>query len=319
MSNNKSNKFSTAKFSSEIPQSNNLKNKKPWLLVDLTVLLIIFVGSTTYFAYQNYRLKRNIETRCQEISTSNKESSNEELSIQKNRKSLPEYGLPIIREDQEPLEETESLSIEEAEKFQNYNGEFLSASLPASWRIIEYRDGKGTDNLSDGEYRGLTGMEIRDSSNRILFQLSAVYGIGGREHCEKIYIFNTADDYTYNAIEYALFDLQRNSLPDYKPEIVYLGNNFVEMSVFGTKLRRIGYKYYWSESFMGEFVPLCDNGMDNKFVHFPILKFDIVDKPSDSRFLNGHYSNLYSVRIFQEIPVEEYPMLDAVLSSLKTL
>jgi len=253
--------------------------------------------------------------------TSNKTLSNEELWIQRERKSPLEYGLPIIREDQEPLEKTESLPKEKVKKFLSYKGEFVSAKLPVDWKIIEYRNGEGTDGLSNGIYRGLTGMEIRNSNNQTLFRLSAINGIGGRERCEEIYIFNIASDYTYDKIEYALYDLEGESSPDYKPKIVYLGNNFVEMNIFGTKLRRIGYKYYWSEYFSSPFVPLCDNGTGSKFISFPTLKFDIEDqllRPND-QFLNGYYSNSYSVVISQEIPIEEYSMLDAVLSSLKAL
>ena len=52
--------------------------------------------------------------------TSNKTLSNEELWIQRERKSPLEYGLPIIREDQEPLEKTESLPKEKVKKFYSF-------------------------------------------------------------------------------------------------------------------------------------------------------------------------------------------------------
>lgn len=269
-------------------------------------IILVFLGA---FGYWLYREKVISSPMTKENNKMEKEKSDLEK-------------LPYIEKGREPLEPTISLTSKEVAKFGKYEGEFITARVPQGWRITEYKDGDETavlpsESQSPSIYQGLTGLTIYNTKGQSIFKLNADNRIGGVEPCDEIFIFDdTNREYSEGLADFALY--YASNFKDYNPQVIGLGKNYVDLLILGRYARRIGKTYYWnSEVGLMSFNPICSRP-HGRMVEFPILEyknFDLGDNPNQPRLLRT--SNLFLVTFTENIAIEEFPYLDAVLESIR--
>jgi len=193
---------------------------------------------------------------------------------------------------------------------QTFTGDEVTAEIPQDWDIVEYKDGAGTDMVVGGQvYTGLTGLEVLNANNNVVFKMKAVDGVGGLGTCSEIFKFSDTQQ-TYidqliadgQAVEGAGFVYQINDLSN---------ETYVNLNIFGNDARRIATALYWNDyNAVGVFNPLC--GINAAFIIFDEIEFGVQNAPAG-------YIAPYEVTITTGTTAADLLILDAILNSLEAV
>jgi hypothetical protein len=173
---------------------------------------------------------------------------------------------------QEPEEKKEEDITEETKpqiKEYVFKGKTVTATLPEGWVIEEYYNGEGTQTLlSDKEYKGITGLKIKNGEREI-FSFRAVSGIGG-VGCP---VFAKFSDYNPSQLEeitqfYKMNNEQVN-ISD------YTNTEYTEFTTLGKKFRNVGVSYYHDTVSSNDFFEAeCLNGLISSMDGFSFTDSD---------------------------------------------
>lgn len=221
-------------------------------------------------------------------------------------------GYFIIREKYDLIEvkdnEIQQQDLEEkADNLQlNYEGAYLTGSLPDSWNIIEHTDGAGTQMLVQGPvYTGLTGVEIKNADLVTIFKLSAVHGIGGSGQCFKYVRFNDFKQSDYDAI-----NAENISIFNEPVELVDLSDEeYTEFNLLNLRVRRIDNELYWDRVSGNNFFESATCSMQSAFPAIEGLNY----------YVDGDLTKLYQWKIEGSPSLEDLTILDSILDSLKVI
>lgn len=146
-------------------------------------------------------------------------------------------------EDEENEEEgaTEEEEEQQEEESSEFNGDYVSATLPKGWTITEYFDGDGSTMMVDGvSYTGLTGITVANPAGDVVFKLEAVNGIGGTPSCPEYYKFADSDSNYYNQV------VATSANYGVVPTVVDLSSEtYSAYTFFGKSVRRVDTDIYW--------------------------------------------------------------------------
>ena len=187
-------------------------------------LLMLLVAS--YLYWQSYEMKKDAEATAlaQKSVTEEKETEKEE----------PEKA---------------------ATPANNFSGDYLLAEdIATGWSIVEYVNGAGSDMLVSGvTYVGLTGLEVKNASDVVVFKMEGVNGIGGTDYCGEVFQFSDSSaTYVQDTYDASV------ALGQGTPLIVDLsGDTYAAYEFLGTNIRRIDYDLYWDTSTAGSFDAAC--------------------------------------------------------------
>ena len=185
---------------------------------------------------------------------------------------------------------------------QDYLGQNISAQLPTGWSIVEYFNGGGTDSLPDyATYVGLTGMEILNGENVVVFSLQAVSGVGFTG-CDLYPIFSDNNE------EYMQEQMDSSEvMGDTFNSIDYTSTEYSEFMLLGTRFRRIDDKYFYDTNTSTEtFEPICHQG---------ILSIDNLSfYDTDNVEYKGYWFGLTP-----ESQESEWKTIDVILESIELI
>ncbi len=195
-------------------------------------------------------------------------------------------------------------TMEEARK--DFTGEFITAKIPESWEIIEYNDEKGMDSkVGDTTYSGVTGFIILNNDKQEVFSFKGIDGIGGTSGCDPIYSFDDTSD-EYIAERKKEFD---DFINPPQPKIVSLGNNFIQFTLFGREVRRIGTELYWNNDKTNiNFNPEC--GISAAVISFENPNYTVQAEWGESTV------GIYVVKIKVDITEQDLKKLDEVFKTI---
>ena len=192
---------------------------------------------------------------------------------------------------EEEKKEEETVKEPELVKFQ---GEYLTTEIPQGWSIKEFKNGEESDMVTEGvQYSGLTKFEISHES-KDLFRLEILDGVGS-VGCPQIVLFkDSPENFEENQNE-------QNELIGIKANVLnYTDTQYSEISLFSTKIRRVGTKFFYDTNSNTEtFEAQCES-------NWLVLK-GLEDVSPVS---------LFNVWISQEASEEELTALDSILGSL---
>ncbi len=208
-----------------------------------------------------------------------------------------------------PSEQIPEETTTPSQTYTDFEGELLSATIPENWTVVEYQDGAGTDMLVSGQtYTGLTGLEVKNPADVVVFSLKGVYGIGGIGGCQTYFRF--ADDSTtyYNDVVAANAEV---GIPT--PTVVDLTTaTFSEINLFDAKVRRVATELYWdTDPVTSEFEAAC--GIQENIFDFGAPQFTI-SSPS-----GPVGAGIYQFSVLETATEEELTQLDDILDSLEIL
>ena len=204
-------------------------------------------------------------------------------------------------DSQEESQEEDTILIEEGEDslvLETYEGEYLSAIVPAGWEIVEHFDGEGTEMIDPGTtYTGLTGIQILNEGREIM-KIEGVSGIGF-VGCRELPRFEDSSP------EYEQMQQDLNDEVD-QEEIEYLDYiiiDYSEFQWFDKVFRRIGAALYYDTVKGDEFFqPQCEVS----FFRLEELGFNDGTYPGDT----------YMYTISQIATEDELRILDQILISM---
>jgi len=192
---------------------------------------------------------------------------------------------------EEEKKEEETVKEPELVKFQ---GEYISAEAPEGWSIKEFKNGEESDTVTEGiQYSGLTKLEI-SNEDKDIFKLEILDGVGS-VGCPQIVLFkDSPENFEENQNE-------QNELIGIKANVLnYTDTQYSEISLFSTKIRRVGTKFFYDTNSNTEtFEAQCES-------NWLVLK-GLEDVSPVS---------LFNVWISQEASEEELTALDSILGSL---
>lgn len=198
-----------------------------------------------------------------------------------------------VKEEEEKKKE-ETVKEPELVKFR---GEYISAEAPEGWSIKEFKNGEESDTVTEGiQYSGLTKLEIRNEDKDI-FKLEILDGVGS-VGCPQIVLFkDSPENFEENQNEQnELIGIEANVLN-------YTDTQYSEISLFSTKIRRVGTKFFYDTNSNTEtFEAQCES-------NWLVLK-GLEDVSPVS---------LFNVWISQEASEEELTVLDSILESLDSV
>jgi hypothetical protein len=238
------------KDSPTLDKSEEIKSSptKKWLRILLIALAVILIFVAGYIIYKEF-IKNDTTTEENDTQITQDEDPqyNDETDLAKENDTVCEVG----EEDCEDEKDTEESST-------SFEGEVISAQLPADWRIIEYFDGEGTESLPEeiGTYSGLTAIDIVNPDNLQVFSIQAVSGIGFAG-CPSYPLFED-DNESYRIVQEGVSDEMGETL-----NIVdYTDKEYVEFEFLGVTFRRIGGQYFY-DTLEGNnyFEPPCVEGL----------------------------------------------------------
>lgn len=184
----------------------------------------------------------------------------------------------------------------------SFSGQAIEATYPSDWLIEEYLNGNGTDMLVSGvTYSGLTGLKIYAPGNKLVFEMKALYGIGGTDACSEYYKFSdNSSTYQADVVSRSLSGGVTTSIVDLSSS-TYTSFNFL-----GKRVRRISKTYYYDvdPSDTSTFDAAC--GIDHSAWAFDDLKF-IAD---------GMDASAYQLEIVDSPTNAELQELDSILDSI---
>jgi len=195
-----------------------------------------------------------------------------------------------------------------AEIKKTFVGTHLTATIPEDWNIVEYSNSSGMNQFVDNgsTFSGLTGIEVLDENNNIVFDLGGIDGIGGGSGCSTLAQFNDTElSYIQNIKEETeLYGDEPTKVIDLTKEV------YTEINTLNLRLRRVGNKMYVAKNFSQSFNTSC--GIEEQFVKLDELKFTIKDGA------DTYSANAYKFEINESVLLESTLIkLDEVLLSLK--
>lgn len=222
-------------------------------------------------------------------------------------------------EEKEKVEEGKEEVAEEVEEIQTtkYSGDYITAEIPQGWRIVEYKDGYGSDALMEmTDYEGLTGISISTDSGDEILKVYAVMGIGGRNLCSTVTQFSDTPQAYIGEIKQRTTDFNVGTTPqEPMPVVVQIADeDYTEFNFVDFRGRRVGTDFYWNDldnDNPNEFHPLC--GLSAAVLNFGTLSFIY-----DSGF-GTEEANIYSVEIVGQPSEANLLLLDAVMDSIEVI
>jgi len=249
------------------------KKKKSALFYINIILLLLIVGLGGYILYKEGYWTKQKEQEMEETEEATEDQTDEGS---------------VIVEVKEPV-------------FEDFVGEFVRAKLPEGWSIKEYKDGDGTDYMSEVEnIKGLTGLEVKKGSVVVL-KLQALYGYGSNS-CPELVRFK---DYSQKWED----DMkkQNDEMGDKTTILDYTKTPYVETTIFGLPTRRVEKVFYYDEV-EGDayFQAQCLK----QILIFKDLKFAVGEGSNKTE--SGHYGYL----VDSSVSGEELTVLDGILKSM---
>ncbi|MBN2100682.1 hypothetical protein JW710_02205 [Candidatus Dojkabacteria bacterium] len=265
------------------PEAPAKKSSKGLLIVLVIILVLVILGLTCSLICVVSGFGSDIIDQITEESTDEEDDDEEESEINEDEDT---------NDDDEEEESTPARST--------FSGSVVSGTYASGWQIKEYLDGAGSSMLVSGvTYQGLTGLEIYTPSNKLVFKMSAVSGIGGTDACEKLHTFSdTSASY--------ISDVQTRSLASgVTTTVVDLSaSTYSQFNLFDLKARRIGSDLYYDKTSASSFDTAC--GIDYQFWWFNNLKFKA----------DGSDTSGYDVEIMNSPTPSEFTELENILGSL---
>lgn len=194
-----------------------------------------------------------------------------------------------------------------------FEGKFVATVTPVDWSVKEYSDESGTKESTDSDnisFSGLTGVDILNESNQLIFSFKGFYsGRGGTSGCSEVAQFSDTEASYIEMINYETTAYFENATPT---EVIDLTNaDYSDIFTFGVRFRRVGNNLYFAkEENPNTFNTAC--GVSAQFVELNDVNFTVMD---------GEYiyeSNVYDYEINSAITDSNtLEKLDEVLNSLK--
>lgn len=256
------------------------KKKKSVLFYINIVLLLVILGLGGYILYKEGYWAKQKEQEMEETEEATGDDKGEG---------------PVV------VEVTKPTSNDKKEISKDFVGEFIRAKLPEGWSIKEYKDGDGTDSISEVEnIRGLTGLEIK-KGNVVVLKLEAIEGYGSNS-CPEIARFKDFSQKYEDDIK-----AQNDEIGDKTTILDYTKTPYVETTIFGLPTRRVEKVFYYDEV-EGDayFQAQCLK----QILIFKDLKFSVGEGAYKTE--NGNYG--YTVG--DSVTAEELTVLDGILKSL---
>ena len=221
--------------------------------------------------------------------------------------NLPIWGEETEEEDdtseEEILEEEETTEEEDVSTTETITGDVVTADVPNGWNIIEYMDGDGTDMLVGGgtTYTGLTGLEIVNPDDEVVFRIRAVDGIG----------FAGCGDYAIFADDNPSYYQEQVNINDEIGETMvehdYTDTEYFEFEWLGITMRRIGSTYYY------------DTEEGNNYFEPPCVPSLITLEGLYFVSSGGYTGEAYSYGLEDTATGEEISSVDQILESMTVL
>ncbi len=201
--------------------------------------------------------------------------------------------------DSQEGEETVFLEDESSLVLETYEGEYLSAIIPAGWEIREYFDGEGSEMIDPGTtYTGLTGVQILNEGREIM-KLEGVSGIGF-VGCRELPRFEDSST-EYEQMQQDLNDEVMEEEIEY---LDYTDVLYSEFQWFEKRFRRIGAALYYDTVEGDEFFePQCEVSF------FRLQELGFEDE-------GGYTGDTYMYTISQIATEDELRILDQILISM---
>lgn len=217
--------------------------------------------------------------------------------------AVQEGYIRIGKESEQKTEQQEEKKEEETKKEEttSYKGEFVSATLPEGWSVVEYKNGKGSDMLSEGTYTGITGLAIFNMDKKI-FSIEGVYGIGF-ESCPEIPRFTDYSKAYEDEIEKANKEMGTST-----KYLNYADTEYSEYEWLGETIRRVDRALYYDNREGSQyFEPQCARD----FISIDGLSFKNVS--------DNYEGKAFHYEISQDVTNEELQQLDKILGSMKAV
>lgn len=202
--------------------------------------------------------------------------------------------------------------------YEEFTGNYITASLPEGWSIKEHTDTLGTKDINneifyeaDTEYIGLTGIEIFDQLNNAVFKLSGTGGIGDISACSLLPVFKDTEETYLDFI-----DEQNNFfIPPITIKYLDFKNaEYAELKLLGNRLRRVGNDYYHAYSSSdNHFNSDCAASVLDHLIVIENLNYTYANS-SDNYIFNTYY---YAKNKSISMEKNELSKLDHVLNSLE--
>ena len=211
----------------------------------------------------------------------------------------------------------------------DFIGEFVSAKLPHTWYIEEYKDGekgfpiyRADGTIDDTKtYAGLTGLVIKNEESEEIFNMLAISRDFEDDYCKIITKFSDTETEYITSIRTqaeSQFSSEEKALG--LPIINnYIEDSFVDLTYLGTNLRRHDADLYLNADTTGNyFNPICNSY--SKIIYVPELTFMV----NDSTTLESREEYTYYIMIPKKSRVETTPafgeddlsILDQILQTI---
>ncbi len=267
-------------------------NKK--LLIIVMVFVLIFCFTITLLGIAGYLIYSTSKSPAENDSNTNQQNNNQD-------------------NDQEELEPQQQDSSEEEEEVaitKLFKGNFVQATIPIDWTIVEHSNAEGMYDFFDTgsiTFSGLTGLDIKDENNNIVFQLKGIEGIGGAGGCAEVARFLDTEASYIQMVqeERAMFEFEPTVVIDLSSE------EYSEISSLDKNMRRVGSVLYVAmEENSSVFNTAC--GISAQFLTTGEASFNIND--GEFEYSGNTYAFGISESITDSNTLEK---LDQVLNSLQ--
>lgn len=225
--------------------------------------------------------------------------------------SLPIWGEETEEEteESEDIEETEDTTedtaveedTEETSTSVAITGDAVSAEVPEGWDIIEYFDGDGTDMVvADTTYTGLTGLEIVNVEDEVVFSMKAIDGIGFAGCGDYAIFADNSDSYYQEQVD------MNNEIGETMTEHDYTNTEYSEFEWLGTTMRRIGDIYYY------------DTQEGNNYFEPPCVP-SLITLEGLTFETDGYTGEAYDYGLEDIATDEERVIVDGILESMEVI
>lgn len=210
--------------------------------------------------------------------------------------------------DQQKPSEVETKNENNDNSTKTYVGNSIIATIPNNWSIVEYSTKEGMSAFADTgtvQFSGLTGLEVKDENNAVVFSLKGIDGIGGAGGCTTLTKFS---------------DTEQSYIDNIKTETSVLGfgqtnvidvsqSNYTEFELLGLRFRRIDNNLYVAKNYSMAFNTSC--GIEAQFIKIDEISFTINDSG------NSYSANAYKFTIPSSVvDTQKLNKLDGVLESI---
>lgn len=196
-------------------------------------------------------------------------------------------------------QEVEETQEEETETLTPFEGEYISTQLPQGWSITEYKDGDGTDMLSEGsEFVGLSGLKIFKDETEV-FYMQAVSGLGFAG-CPSYAKFSDENPAYYSQI------LEDNEVSGIEVTLTdYTGTEYEEFTWFGIPFRRIEKTYIY------------DTQIGNEYFESPcVLSLVSFNEILEAEMDGQTYPTTFDYGAVEQAVEEDLLVVDQILSDM---